>query len=57
MSLADVFRDNAEDCAFLAERAQDEDAHRALKRMEEAWRILAEEQDRLYTKIAKTPPV
>lgn len=54
MNLADIFRDNAEDCAFLDERAQDEGAHRALKRMEEAWRILAEEQDRLYKKIANT---
>jgi hypothetical protein len=29
---------NAEDCAFLAERAEDGEVKRALKRMEEAWR-------------------
>ena len=41
MNLSDVFRDNAEDCAFLAERVEDREVKRALKRMEEAgarWR-------------------
>ena len=56
MSLADIFRDNAEDCAFLAERAEDEDTKLAFKRMEEAWRTLAQEQDRLNKKTTKKPP-
>ena len=56
MSSADIFRDNAEDCAFLAERAEDEETKRAFKRMEEAWRTLAQEQDRLNKKTARKPP-
>jgi hypothetical protein len=40
-----MFRDNAEDCAFLAERADDGEVRSALKRMEEAWRTLAQEQE------------
>jgi hypothetical protein len=56
MSSADIFRDNAEDCAFLAERAEDEETKLAFKRMEEAWRTLAQEQDRLNKKIARKPP-
>ncbi|HTF76852.1 MAG TPA: hypothetical protein VK620_21410 [Bradyrhizobium sp.] len=50
MNLPDIFRDNAEDCAFLAERAGDETVKRALKRMEEAWRTLAQEQEHLDNK-------
>ena len=52
MSSADIFRDNAEDCALLAERAEDEETKRAFKRMEEAWRTLAQEQDGLDKKAA-----
>jgi len=37
--------ENAENCAQLAERAEDEPTHNRYKRMEEAWRALAEEQD------------
>jgi ferric-dicitrate binding protein FerR (iron transport regulator) len=48
--LCDIFRDNAEDCAFLAERAEDGEVKRALKRMEEAWRTLAQEQNQLDNK-------
>jgi ferric-dicitrate binding protein FerR (iron transport regulator) len=50
MNLSDVYRDNAEDCAFLAECAEDGDVKRALKRMEEVWRTLAQEQERLDNK-------
>ena len=56
MSSADIFLDNAEDCAFLAERAEDEETKLAFKRMEEAWRTLAQEQDRLNKKTARKPP-
>jgi hypothetical protein len=50
MNLPDIFRDNAEDCAFLAERNEDGEVKRALKRMEEAWRVLAQEQEQLIIK-------
>jgi len=53
MSLADNFRDNAADCAFLAERADDQDAKRALMRMEAAWRTLANQQEILDRKRCK----
>jgi hypothetical protein len=39
------FLENAQNCAELAERAPDEPTHRRYKRMEEAWRALAKEQD------------
>jgi hypothetical protein len=56
MSLADLYRDNAADCAFLAERAEDEEARVAFMRMEAAWRTLANQQERLDTKRWKRPP-
>jgi hypothetical protein len=58
MNLPDIFRDNAEDCAFLAGRTGDGEVIRALKRMEEAWRTLAQEQELLDKKKwpTKTPP-
>jgi len=39
------FLENAENCAQLAERAKDEPTYKRYKRMEEAWRALAVEQD------------
>jgi hypothetical protein len=50
MTLADIFLDNAEDCAFLAERAEDEETRVTFRRMEEAWRTLAEGQEQLNKK-------
>jgi hypothetical protein len=50
MSLADTFRDNAADCAFLAKRAEDQDTKHALMRMEAAWRTLANQQEILDCK-------
>jgi hypothetical protein len=50
MSLADLYRDNAEDCAFLAQRAEDEETKLAFLRMEAAWRTLANQQERLDQK-------
>jgi hypothetical protein len=47
MNLADTFRDNAADCAFLAERSEDAETKLTFKKMEAAWRTLAEQQDRL----------
>ena len=55
MSLADLYRDNAADCAFLAERAEDEEIRVAFQRMEAAWRTLANQQERLETKRWKRP--
>jgi ATP/maltotriose-dependent transcriptional regulator MalT len=54
MKQSQHFIDNAENCAQLAERAANEPAHRRYKRMEAAWRALAEEQDWLDGEI---PPV
>ena len=45
MKQSQHFLENAENCAQLAERATDEPAHKRYKRMEAAWRALAEEQD------------
>jgi hypothetical protein len=42
MKQSDDFRENAENCAQLAEKAEDEATHKRFKRMEEAWRALAE---------------
>jgi hypothetical protein len=42
---SDHFRENAENCAQLAERASDEPTYLRYKRMEAAWRALAAEQD------------
>ena len=39
------YLENAENCAQLAERASDEPTYRRYKRMESAWRALAQEQD------------
>jgi hypothetical protein len=50
MSLADIYRDNAADCAFLAERSEDEETRLTFKRMEAAWRTLASQQEQLDTK-------
>jgi hypothetical protein len=48
------FLENAENCAQLAERATDEPSYQRYKRMEDAWRALAEEQDWLD---GETPPI
>jgi hypothetical protein len=59
MSLSDIFRDNAEDCAFLAERSEDEETKLTFKQMEAAWRTLANQQERLDKKQwpTKKPPL
>ncbi|MCA1394785.1 MULTISPECIES: hypothetical protein [Bradyrhizobium] len=45
MKQSQHFRDNAENCAQLAERADDGPTYNRFKRMEAAWRALAKEQD------------
>jgi hypothetical protein len=58
MSIPEIFLDYAEDCAALADRAEAEETKLAFKRMEFAWRILAEEQEQLTRKglPTKAPP-
>ena len=50
MNLADLYRDNAADCAFLAQRSEDEETKLAFLRMEAAWLTLANQQERLDKK-------
>ena len=45
MKQSEIFRENAENCAHLAESAASEPAYLRFKRMEAAWRALADEQD------------
>jgi hypothetical protein len=45
MKQSKIFRENAENCAHLAESAANEPAFHRYKRMEAAWRALADEQD------------
>jgi hypothetical protein len=45
MKQSEIFRENAENCAHLAESAANEPAFLRYKRMEAAWLALADEQD------------
>jgi hypothetical protein len=54
MKQSDHFRENAENCQRLAERASDHPAYLRYKRMEAAWLSLADEQDWLD---GEMPPV
>jgi hypothetical protein len=54
MKQSQQFLENAENCAQLAERANDEPTFNRYKRMEAAWRALAEEQDWLDGEIPPT---
>ena len=45
MKQSEIFRENAENCAHLAESAHSEPAYLRFKRMEAAWLALADEQD------------
>jgi anti-sigma factor RsiW len=58
MKQSDHFRENAENCAQLAEHSADDATHKRYKRMEAAWRALAEEQDWLDGEVSPTkkPP-
>jgi len=52
MKQSEIFRENAENCAHLAEAAESEPAFNRYKRMEAAWRALATEQDWLDGEVA-----
>lgn len=54
MKQSDIFRDNAENCRHLAERAEGQPNFKRYQRMAEAWTALADEQDWLDGEI---PPV
>jgi hypothetical protein len=54
MEQSEQFLENAANCAQLAEQATDQPTRQRYKRMEDAWRALAEEQDWLDGKV---PPV
>lgn len=45
MKQSEIFRENAENCAHLAEGAANEPSFLRYKRMEAAWLALADEQD------------
>lgn len=45
MKQSEIFRENAENCAHLAEGADNAPAFHRYRRMEAAWRALANEQD------------
>lgn len=45
MKQSEIFRENAEQCAHLAESSNNEPAYRRYERMEAGWRALAHEQD------------
>jgi len=45
MKQSEIYRQNAENCAYPAEDAPNEPTRQRYKRMEAAWRALADEQD------------
>ncbi|MCK1390606.1 hypothetical protein [Bradyrhizobium sp. 1] len=54
MKQSDIFRNNADNCLQLAERAEGKPANKRYSRMADAWNALATEQDWLDGEI---PPV
>jgi hypothetical protein len=54
MKQSEIFRENAENCAHLAEAAKSDPAFLRYKRMEAAWLALAEEQDWLDGEVSPT---
>ena len=55
MKQSEIFRENAENCAHLAEAAANEPTFLRYKRMEAAWRALADEQDWLDGEVSPAP--
>jgi hypothetical protein len=55
MKQSDIFRENAENCLQLAERAEGQPAFRRYSRMAQAWLALADEQDWLDGEISPFP--
>jgi hypothetical protein len=55
MKQSDLFRDNAENCLQLAERAEGQPDFRRYLRMAQAWMALAYEQDWLDGEVSPLP--
>jgi hypothetical protein len=55
MKQSDIFRDNADNCLQLAERAEGDPANKRYSRMASAWTALAHEQDWLDGEIPPVP--
>jgi hypothetical protein len=55
MKQSDTYRQNAENCLQLAERAKDKPAFKRYRRMAQAWNALAHEQDWLDGEISPSP--
>jgi hypothetical protein len=55
MKQSDLFRENAENCLQLAERAEGQPTFRRYSRMAEGWLALADEQDWLDGEISPFP--
>jgi len=55
MKLSETYRQNAENCLQLAERAKDQPAFKRYWRMAQAWIALAHEQDWLDGEISPSP--
>jgi hypothetical protein len=55
MKQSDIYRENAENCLQLAERAKDQPAFKRYWRMAQAWTALAHEQDWLDGEISPSP--
>jgi hypothetical protein len=55
MKQSDLFRETAENCLQLAERAEGQPAFRRYSRMAEGWLALADEQDWLDGEISPLP--
>jgi hypothetical protein len=55
MKQSDLFRDNAENCLQLAERAEGQPAFRRYLCMAQAWMALANEQDWLDGEVSPLP--
>ena len=55
MKQSEIFRENAENCAHLAEGAANEPSFLRYKRMEAAWLALANQQDWLDGEVSPAP--
>jgi hypothetical protein len=55
MKQSEIFRDNADNCLQLAERAEAQPAHNRFLRMANAWTALADEQDWLDGEVPPVP--
>ena len=58
MKPSDIYRENAENCALLAESEPNTEtpAYKRFRRMEAAWRALAEEQEWLDGEVRPIDP-